>query len=73
LDLKEKKAKYKEIIKVITQTFDSSAFIDVSEIYMAVVAELATIPYFDWTGIYLLDAKKQELNLDNYISGRKNR
>jgi GAF domain-containing protein len=67
LDLKEKKAKYKEIIKVITQTFDSSAFIDVSEIYMAVVAELATIPYFDWTGIYLLDAKKQELNLDNYI------
>lgn len=32
-----------------------------------VVDNLSTIPYFNWTGIYLLDSNENELVLDYYI------
>ena len=59
--------KYEELINSLNQTFNSYTYSDPSEIYKTVVRKLATISYFDWTGIYLLDSNKQELHLDNYI------
>jgi GAF domain-containing protein len=67
LDAEEKEPLYEKIIGSLRQTFDSDNYSDPSEIYLIVVSELATIPHFDWTGIYLLDSSKQELNLDNYV------
>jgi GAF domain-containing protein len=67
LDPNEKEANYITIIENLTKTFDSTEFIDPTEIYMTVVGELSNIPYYDWVGIYILDSDKQELNLDNYI------
>ena len=36
-------------------------------IYKLVVDQLAKLPYFDWTGIYLLNTDSQELSLSYYI------
>ncbi|PWI48150.1 diguanylate cyclase [Candidatus Heimdallarchaeota archaeon B3_Heim] len=67
MDPIEKKAIYTKIIKNLSQTFESNENTGPSEIYKVIITELATIPYYDWTGIYLLDYIEQELNLDYYI------
>ena len=36
-------------------------------IYKLVVDQLAKLPYFNWTGIYLLNTNSQELSLSYYI------
>ena len=36
-------------------------------IYKLVVDQLTKLPYFDWTGIYLLNTDSQELSLTYYI------
>ncbi|MFX0052952.1 MAG: GAF domain-containing protein, partial [Candidatus Hermodarchaeota archaeon] len=37
------------------------------DIYRTVIDQLATLPHFHWTGIYLLDKESQELYLEYYI------
>ncbi|MHA2347430.1 MAG: GAF domain-containing protein [Candidatus Hodarchaeales archaeon] len=58
---------YKNILDSMTDQLKTSQKHEPAEIYKIVVTELAKIPYFDWTGIYLLNHESQELILDYYI------
>ena len=58
---------YEEIMSNIKVSFKSEEAKTVSDVYRKVVTELSNIPYFHWTGIYLLDEENQQLILDNYI------
>ncbi|MHA1979232.1 MAG: GAF domain-containing protein, partial [Candidatus Hodarchaeales archaeon] len=62
-----KNTKYDKIISNLNVSFNSEEIKTVSKVYKKVVTELSAIPYFHWTGVYLLDEDKQELILDNYI------
>jgi GAF domain-containing protein len=58
---------YQEIISNLKNNFKSGELNTISKVYRKVVSDLSAIPYFHWTGVYLLDEEKQELLLDNYI------
>ena len=62
-----KKERYQEIISNLSTAFNSEEISSVSELYNKVVAELSAIPYYHWTGVYLLDGANRELILGNYI------
>ena len=65
MDKAEKEALYAPILATIrtelAKTYDAAL------VYMLVVDQLAKMPYFSWTGIYLLNPDTQELYLCNYI------
>ncbi|MHA2030199.1 MAG: GAF domain-containing protein [Candidatus Kariarchaeaceae archaeon] len=62
-----KKERYQEIITNLYSSINSEEISSVSKLYKKIVAELSNIPYYHWTGVYLLDEDNQELILDNYI------
>ena len=66
METKLKSVNYQKIISSLNNSFISEEKITPSKIYRIVVTALSAIPYYHWTGIYLLDENKQELNLDNY-------
>ena len=58
---------YSKVVESIRKQLHTGEKLQPEEIYKMVVTELETIPYFDWTGIYLLNEESQELTLDYYI------
>ena len=58
---------YNKIIQNLKADFNSEETGSFSKVYRRVVTELSSIPYYHWTGVYLLDEENQELILDNYI------
>jgi L-methionine (R)-S-oxide reductase len=67
MDSETKIAKYQKIISDLEISLLSEDLNTPSQIYKSVVTALSVIPYYHWTGIYLLDRDKQELVLDFYI------
>lgn len=63
----EKEEIYRSILQSIEQKLLQMEDITAQKMYMIVVDQLSTIPYFNWTGIYLLDKEKNELVLDYYV------
>jgi GAF domain-containing protein len=63
----DKDKQYNKVIESIKKILKVGENYKPPEINKIVVTELAKIPYFDWTGIYLLNEEKQELTLDYYI------
>ena len=65
------KVKKKKLYHSILQSIEHRLFqienLTANKIYMIVVDQIATIPYFNWTGIYLLDKEKNELVLNYYV------
>lgn len=62
----EKEQQFSRVYKTIKEKLDESKLTP-KEIYRFVVNELAELPHFHWTGIYLLDKKKNELYLEYYV------
>lgn len=62
----EKEQQFSRVYKTIKEKLDESKLTP-KEIYRFVVNELAELPHFHWTGIYLLDKMKNELYLEYYV------
>jgi GAF domain-containing protein len=65
MDDKQKEIIYNDIISKIKNSFDSQEYETPHDVYKTVINELASIPYYDWTGIYLVAG--EELILEYYI------
>ncbi|MHA1228804.1 MAG: GAF domain-containing protein [Candidatus Hodarchaeales archaeon] len=63
----DKKKIYSQIIARINQRIENNSVKKPHDVYKLVVDELSNIPYFNWTGIYLLDLGSNELKLDYYV------
>ncbi len=63
----EKKRQYRSILQSIEHKLLQKEEITAEKMYMIVVDQLSTIPYFNWVGIYLLDNAKNKLVLDYYV------
>ncbi|MFX1283039.1 MAG: GAF domain-containing protein [Promethearchaeota archaeon] len=63
----EKEKLYRSILQSIEHKLLQIEDITARKIYMIVIDQLSTIPYFNWTGIYLLNKEKNELVLDYYV------
>lgn len=63
----EKEKLYSSILQSIEHKLLQTENITAQSIYVIVVDQLSTIPYFNWVGIYLLDKEKDELVLDYYV------
>ncbi len=63
----EKMELYSSILQSIEQKLLQIENLTANKIYMIVVDQLATISYFNWTGIYLLDKEKNELVLNYHV------
>lgn len=63
----KKEELYQDLIQSIKDKVFIKDKLTDDEIYKIVIDQLATLPHFHWTGIYLLDKKTQELYLDYYI------
>jgi len=57
---------YETIIANLKDSLISEELNTTSKVYRLIVTELSVIPYYHWTGIYLLDEDKQELILEYY-------
>ncbi|MCY3413482.1 MAG: GAF domain-containing protein [Candidatus Heimdallarchaeota archaeon] len=64
----EKIAQYKSIFERIHHAYEQE--LSPEEIYKVAIDELATIPYYDWTGIYVLDEEGKDLTLHPYYVGK---
>lgn len=58
---------YQELVQIIQNKIINKDKLSEKIIYKTVIDQLATLPHFHWTGIYLLDEKSQKLYLDYYI------
>ena len=67
METESKNNQYKEIIANLENSLISEELNTASKVYRLIVTELSAIPYYHWTGIYLLDEDKQELILEYYI------
>jgi len=67
VESESKSNRYKKIISNLKDSLISEELNTVSKVYRIIVTELSAIPYYHWTGIYLLDEDNQELILDNYV------
>ncbi|MFX0182691.1 MAG: GAF domain-containing protein [Candidatus Hodarchaeota archaeon] len=67
MDNHEKEELYQDLVQSIKTNIFNKEKPTGQEIYKIVIDQLATLPHFHWTGIYLLDKKTQELYLDYYI------
>ncbi|MFX0125939.1 MAG: GAF domain-containing protein [Candidatus Hodarchaeota archaeon] len=67
MDNNKKTELYQELIQSIKNKIFTKDKLIEKNIYKTVIDQLATLPHFHWTGIYLLDKESQELNLDYYI------
>ena len=67
METESKNNQYKEIIANLKNSLISEELNTASKVYRLIVTELSAIPYYHWTGIYLLDEDKQELILEYYI------
>ncbi len=67
MESESKSNRYQEIIANLKVSLISEELNTASKVYRLIVSELSAIPYYHWTGIYLLDENKQELILDYYI------
>lgn len=56
-------------IQIIKEKLNTNLELTPAAVYKVVIDELSTIPYFHWTGIYLLDEEANELVLD-YFKGK---
>jgi len=65
MDKVEKEKLYEPILSTIR--LEVSKTYDIALLYMFVVDQLSTMPYFDWTGIYLLNPVTQELYLGYHV------
>ena len=65
MEMADKEKLYEPILAAIR--FELSKVHDAALIYMVVIDKLSKIPYFDWTGIYLLNPVRQELYLCYYV------
>lgn len=65
MDLTEKERLYEPILATIRT--ELSKIRDPALIYMLVVDQLSQMPYFDWTGIYLLNPVRKELYLCYHV------
>ncbi len=63
----EKERQYRLILQSIEHKLLQIEDITAQKMYMVVVDQLSDIPYFNWTGIYLLNKEKNELVLDYYV------
>ncbi|MHA1967231.1 MAG: GAF domain-containing protein [Candidatus Hodarchaeales archaeon] len=63
----QKEGHYNLIIKKLSLKFSKEKFTSSKMIYKLVVDQLAKLPHYQWTGIYLLDSKNNELQLDYYF------
>lgn len=63
----EKERLYRLILQSIKHKLLQIEDITAQKMYMVVVDQLSAIPYFNWTGIYLLNKEKNELVLDYYV------
>ena len=63
----EKERHYSSVLQSIEHKLLQIEDITAQKVYMIVVDQLSTIPYFNWVGIYLLDKEKSELALDYYV------
>ena len=63
--MNEKEQKLSSTIQAIKSQLNGN--LSPADIYRLVVKELAKLPHFHWTGIYLLDKTNNELNLEYYI------
>ncbi len=67
MEKNEKEELFGSIIQTINKEISGLEPIVTADLYRIVVNQLSTIPYFNWTGIYLLDKDKNELILDYYV------
>ena len=65
MDIKQKEIIYDELISKIKNSFESQEYETPHDVYKTVITELSSIPYYDWTGIYLVAG--DELILEYYI------
>ncbi|MFW9903916.1 MAG: GAF domain-containing protein [Candidatus Thorarchaeota archaeon] len=63
----EKEKQYHSILKSISHKLLQIEDITPKKLYMLVVDQLSSIPYFNWIGIYLLNKETDELVLDYYV------
>ncbi|UCE12184.1 MAG: GAF domain-containing protein [Candidatus Heimdallarchaeota archaeon] len=63
----EKERLYSSILQSIEQKLHQIGDITAQKLYMVIVNQLSSIPYFNWTGIYLVNKEKNELELDYYV------
>jgi GAF domain-containing protein len=64
----QKENTYTEIISKLEDSFESQEYETPQEIYNTVIADLSKIPYFNWTGIYLVAG--HELILNSFIGAK---
>ena len=68
MDDRQKEKTYTEIIAKLEDSFQTQVYETPQDIYNVVIAELAEIPYFNWTGIYLVAG--HELILNSFIGAK---
>ncbi len=67
MEKNEKEGYFGTIIRTIEKEISRIEPIESADLFKIVVNQLSTIPYFNWTGIYLLNKEKNELVLDYYV------
>ena len=69
MNANQKEDLFQGIMQIIKEKLNPDIKMNPASVYKVVIDELSTIPYFHWTGVYLLDKDADELVLD-YFKGK---
>lgn len=67
MEIVQKEKQYRSILRSIEHKLHQIEDLTAKKLYLIVIDQLSSIPYYNWVGIYLLNKENNELILDYYI------